>query len=65
MYGELGLGFDACVGGLRHAGVDAGVLLREVGDQDAASSQQLHSTLAGERQSCGEEREKISVYKTG
>lgn len=47
MNSELGLSLDGAVGVVRHAGVDAGVLLRQVGDVETGSSQNLDTTLAG------------------
>ena len=47
LYRQLGLGFYGGVGVLRHAGVDAGILLREVGNLEAATSHHFHTALAG------------------
>lgn len=62
LHGELGLGFDGGVAAVRRAGVDAGVLLRQVGDLQAASAQQLHAALAGTGggEVEGEKGEKVS-----
>lgn len=48
LYGELGLRFNGGVSIVRHAGVEAGVLLREIGDLETSSSQHLHATLTGD-----------------
>lgn len=58
--GELGLSLHGAVSVVRHAGVDAGVLLRQVGDLEAASPQELHTALAGKR-----DRERVSVWSQG
>lgn len=46
LYCELGLRFYGGIRVVRHAGVDAGILLCEIGDLETASSQDLHTTLA-------------------
>lgn len=53
LYGELGLCFDGGVGVAGRAGVDAAVLLCQVGDLEASSSHELQAAHAGstERQS--------------
>ena len=60
LYCELGLGFDGGVRVVPHAGVDAGVLLREIEDLETASRQDLQATLAGWRNRERKERKKIS-----
>lgn len=62
LYGELGLRFNGGVSIVRHAGVDAGVLLCEIGDLETSSSQHLHTTLTGDtkEQSCGKGGKKIN-----
>lgn len=55
LYGELGLRFNGGISIVRHAGVDAGILLCEIGDLKTASSQHLHTALTGDtkEQCCG------------
>lgn len=45
LYSEEGLCFNACVGIIHHAGIDAGILLCEIGDLETSSSQQLHTAV--------------------
>lgn len=47
LYGELGLCFDGGVGVAGRAGVDAAVLLCQVGDLEASSSHELQAAHAG------------------
>lgn len=49
LYCELGLGFNGGIGTVCHAGVDAGILFCEIGNLETAPSQQLHTTLTGDR----------------
>lgn len=45
LYGEEGLCFNACVCIIRHAGVDTGIFLCEIGDLETSSSQQLYTAV--------------------
>lgn len=53
LYCELDLGFYGAVGILRYAGVDAGILLCEIGNLETATSYHLHTTLAENRKENG------------
>lgn len=63
LYGELCLGFNGCVGIVCHAGVDSSILLCEIVDLDAASSQELHTTLTGDREKQGREENELNCEK--
>lgn len=49
LHSELGLRLGGAVSAVRRAGVDAGVLLGQVGDLETASSQELHASVAGNK----------------
>lgn len=61
LYGELGLHFNGGICIVRHTGVDAGILLCEIGNLKTASSQHLRPALTGDRkeQCCGKGKKKI------